>query len=395
MRGEVEFKIEDADPPREQPDETPANAAAAPPEDAEKPQMSDLSGFLKHTRAVLPAAVLGLFLLALIACLYFAKSFVMPIAIATVLAFLLTTPIKWLTRIHVPRAIASIFVISAFFALMAFAATRLLQPAAEWAAKAPETMSNIEQKFRKIIHRAQRLSRAAAQVENMTKQSNPDDGTQQVEVKQPVLIKAFFVFTKSFITGLIETVVLIFFMLVPGHLFMSKLIGVLPTLKDKKTAVGIVDEVQHSVSAFLFTITVINAVLGTIVGVSAWAIGVPNAALWGTLAGLLNYVPYFGPITGVSILAVVGFATFDDSWRAVMPAGIYLALHTIESNFVTPWILGRRLTLNPLIIFISLMFWMFLWGIPGALLSVPMLMMLKIFCDHFKPLAPIGELLSG
>jgi predicted PurR-regulated permease PerM len=135
--------------------------------------------------------------------------------------------------------------------------------------------------------------------------------------------------------------------------------------------------------------------LGVLVGLAAFWVGLPNPVLWGVLAGALNFIPYFGPITGVAVLLVAGFLTFESPVRALAPSAIYLTLHAVESNLITPMILGRRLTLNPLVIFISLMFWTWLWGIPGALLSIPMLMMLKIFCDHFKPMAPIGEFLSG
>jgi predicted PurR-regulated permease PerM len=197
------------------------------------------------------------------------------------------------------------------------------------------------------------------------------------------------------VAGGIETVVLLFFMLAAGDLFMQKLVKVLPTLHDKRKAVEIAHEVQHSLSAFLFTITLINAVLGVAVGFAAFLVGLPNPVLWGVLAGALNFIPYFGPITGVAVLLVAGFITFDSPLRALLPSVIYLGLHGVEANFITPLILGRRLTLNPLVIFISLMFWTWLWGIPGALLSIPMLMMFKILCDHFKPLAPVGEFLSG
>src|SRR6185369_8767687 len=128
------------------------------------------------------------------------------------------------------------------------------------------------------------------------------DGTaQRVEVNRPVLMKTVFTYTRSFVAGLIETVVLLFFMLVPGDLFLEKLVRVLPTLHDKKKVVEIADEVQHSLSTFLLMITSINVVLGTVVGMACWALGLPNAALCGVLAGVLNFIPYFGPITGVAI----------------------------------------------------------------------------------------------
>jgi predicted PurR-regulated permease PerM len=388
MGRDVEVQFDDPDHDQEP-------TAIVEPAEEPRPQISDLALFLKRTRAVVPVAMVGLFILALIAALYFGKPFAMPIVIAALLTFLLKPLVRLLARAKVPEILGAVIVMIVFFGLIGFGATRVLQPAMQWASKAPETLSTIEEKSHHIVRRAQRLSRAAAEVESITKQATSDTTTQKVEVKDTTVMKAVFVYTRSFIAGTIETVVLLFFMLGAGDLFMEKLVRILPTLHDKKKAVGIANEVQHSLSAFLFTITLINAGLGVLVGFAAWAIGLPNPALWGVLAGVLNFIPYFGPITGVAVLTLAGFVTFDQPWRAVAPAVIYLVLHAVESNFLTPMILGRRLTLNPLVIFISLMFWTWLWGIPGALLSIPMLMMLKIFCDHFKPLAPIGEFLSG
>ena len=374
-----------------------AEAVAQAPEAkvADPPQISDLAGFLKRARAVVPVAVVGLFLLAWVAFLYFAKLFVVPVVLAMFLAFLLKPVVRGLARLHIPEMLGATIVIIAFLTLISFAATQLLQPAAQWAAKAPETLERVRDRFHMVFRRAERLSRAAAEVQDMTK-STTDETTQKVEVKQPpALMGAVFTYTKSFAASSIETVVLLFFMLASGDLFLQKIVRILPTLHDKKRAVGIANEVQQSISAFLFTITVINSVLGLLVGAAAFFVGLPNPLLWGVLAGVLNFIPYFGPITGVVVLLLAGFITLDSSVRAVLPSVIYLCLHTVESNFITPTILGRRLTLNPLVIFISLMFWTWLWGISGALLSIPMLMMLKIVCDRFKPLAPVGELLSG
>jgi predicted PurR-regulated permease PerM len=362
---------------------------------AAAPQISDLARFLRRTRAVVPVAVVGTFFLGLIAFLYFAKPFVMPLVLAMLLTFLLKPIVRALAGIRLPEPIAAMLVIALFFTAVFFAVSGLVQPAGQWAGKAPETIAKVQERFQHWFRRAERLTRAAAQVQDMTKTATGEPQTPQVEVKQPVLIATVLTFTKSFMAGLIETVVLLFFMLAAGDLFMQKLVRVLPTLHDKKKAVEIADELQHSLSTFLFTITMINAVLGLLVGLAAFLIGLPNPVLWGVLAGTLNFIPYFGPITGVVVLLIAGFISFDSPVRAVAPSVIYLSLHAVEANVITPMVLGRRLTLNPLVIFLSLMFWTWLWGIPGALLSIPMLMMLKIFCDHFKPLAPIGEFLSG
>ena len=356
------------------------------------PQISDLGRFLKRTRAVVPVAVVGTFLLGLVAFLYFAKPFIMPVVLAVLLTFLLKPIVRALANIRVPEPIGALLVMAIFFTVVSFAASGLVQPATQWLKKAPETITQVQGRFQHWFRGAERLTRAATQVEDMTSGEPP---TPQVEVKQPAFISTVFTYTKSFATGLIETIVLLFFMLAAGDLFMHKLVKVLPTLHDKKKAVEIASEVQHSLSTFLFTITLINAVLGLTVGLAAFLLGLPNPVLWGVLAGALNFIPYFGPIIGCVILLIVGFLTFDSPWRALLPSIVYISVHAVESNLITPMILGRRLTLNPLVIFISIMFWTWLWGIPGALLSIPMLMMLKIFCDHFKPLAPIGEFLSG
>ena len=122
----------------------------------------------------------------------------------------------------------------------------------------------------------------------------------------------------------------------------------------------------------------------------------PNPVLWGVVAGVLNFMPYFGPLTVFIVLVMAGLLSFPTGiGQALLPSGFYLCLHAAESNLVTPAILGRRLTLNPLIIFLALMFWTWLWGISGALLSVPLLMVFKILCNHTRPLAPVGEFISG
>ncbi|MEY2410258.1 MAG: hypothetical protein QOF48_2928, partial [Verrucomicrobiota bacterium] len=202
--------------------------------------------------------------------------------------------------------------------------------------------------------------------------------------------------TASFLTGLLETIVLLFFLLAVGDRFLETLVGALPGQTDKDEAVAIVNDVQRNISRYLLTVTMINCCLGLLVAATMLWLRMPNPVLWGVVAGVLNFMPYFGPLTGVTVLVMAGLLSFPSSvGQALLPAAVYLGLHAIESNLITPAILGRRLTLNPLIIFLALMFWTWLWGIPGALLSVPLLMVFKILCNHTKPLAPVGEFISG
>ncbi|MEO6034138.1 MAG: AI-2E family transporter [Verrucomicrobiota bacterium] len=358
-----------------------------------RPALADLSEFLKSTEALVPLAVLGVFLMGLVYFIYFARPFLMPVVLALLLNFLLKPVVRFLTRIKLRETFGAFIVMLVFFGLLGFTISKLSQPAGDWIAKAPETFRIVEKKIHHLLRPAAQITQAAEKVEDIAKPEGSDK-TPQVEIKQTHLAGDLLGYTRSFLAGALETIVLLYFLLAAGDLFMQKLVKILPTLHDKKKAVEIGNELQQNISTFLFTITLINTCLGIVVGFAVMFVGMPSPILWGVVAGLLNFIPYFGPITGVAILGIAGLVTFDSVGQALIPPIVYLTLHAIEANFITPMVLGRRLTLNPVMIFISLIFWTWIWGIPGALLSIPMLMMFKIFCDHFKPLAPIGEFLG-
>jgi len=183
-------------------------------------------------------------------------------------------------------------------------------------------------------------------------------------------------------------------LLASGDLFLQKLVRVMPTLRDKKRAVEISHEIQQNISNYLFSVSLINIGLGLIVSGGLYFMGVPNASMWGIIVAGLNFVPYFGPVAGVIVLGMVGLLTFDTMWKELLPPAWYLLLHLLESNLVTPVLLGRRLTLNPVVIFVSLIFWTWLWGVPGALLSVPLLVSIKVVCDRVPAMSSVSELLS-
>ncbi len=188
--------------------------------------------------------------------------------------------------------------------------------------------------------------------------------------------------------------ILLYFLLASGDLFLRKLVKVLPSLEDKKRAVEIARQIETEVSTYLSTVTFINAVLGLAVwGVMA-LIGVPNPLLWGVLAAVTNFIPYPGRDDHVRRARRVGFVTFNDLPHALLPPGAFLICNVLEAYVLTPMILGKRLTLNPVMIFVALSFWGWMWGIAGAVMAVPIMVVFKIFCDHSEPLAPIGEFLG-
>ena len=243
------------------------------------------------------------------------------------------------------------------------------------------------------------FSAAAAAVNNLGATDAEKAAEQKkaptLEVKDSRGASALVNWTGSFLAGAGETLVLLYLLLASGDMFLQKLVHVMPTLSDKKRAVEISREIQQNISNYLFSVSLINTGLGITVGVGLYFMGVPNAFMWGMLVAVLNFVPYFGPIAGIILLATVGLLTFDTLWKGLLPPAWYLLLHLLEANFLTPVLLGRRFTLNPVIIFVFLIFCTWLWGVPGALLSVPILVAIKIICDRVPSLSAISELVTS
>ena len=201
--------------------------------------------------------------------------------------------------------------------------------------------------------------------------------------------------TRAFLGQIFTLMIVLFFLLADGDSLLRRFVEILPGLSEKKRAVQIATEVERNISLYLVTITMMNLLVGAANGLSIWAFGLPDPLLWGTLAFLLNYIPILGPMTGVVIFFFVGLFTFTSVAWAFAPAGVYLLIHVLEGETVTPMLLARRFTLNPLLVIVSLMFWDWLWGITGALLAVPLLAVMKILCDHIEVLTPLGHLLGS
>ena len=180
-----------------------------------------------------------------------------------------------------------------------------------------------------------------------------------------------------------------------GDTFLRLLVEIVPTFKDKRRVVALSQEIEDNISAYLITVTLMNAGVGVATAIAMWACGLGDPLLWGGLAFILNYVPILGPFAGVGLFLLAGLLTMDGLWQALLPAGIYFAIHLIEGEAVTPMLLARRFTLNPVIVVISLVFWFWMWGVPGAVLAVPMVAIAKIICDGVKPLAALGHFLEG
>jgi predicted PurR-regulated permease PerM len=331
--------------------------------------------------------------------LYFARPVVLPVVLACIAGMALKPLIRWLSYCHIPPALSAAVILCLLLAASGIGFFRLGRPAMTWMNDAPQHMTDLRRRVQKMFPGIKHFSQAATAVGNLGASEEEKKEEQKksptVELKNSRGTSSILDWTGTFLVGVGETLVLLYLILASGDLFLQKLVRVMPTLRDRKRAVEISHEIQQNISHYLFTVLLINIGLGVVVSAGLYFVGVPNAAMWGMLVAVLNFVPYFGPVVGVILLATVGLLTFDTVWQGLLPSGWYLLLHLLEANLVTPILLGRRLTLNPVVIFVSLIFWTWLWGVPGALLSVPILASTKIVCDRFPSLSFVSELLTS
>ena len=364
-----------------------------PQEERPRPNLKKLRDAMQGPFGIRSLALTGLFVLAALYTLYFARAFFLPIVLALLLSFLLSPVVRALKKLHIPNGIGAALVVFGLLGSLGLGIYELAGPAYEWAQQAPRQLRRLERKLAEFKKPVQTMSQATRQVEKIT-QVGASQEPRMVEVQTETLGERMFSQATELIAGGTIMFILLFFLLASGDLFLRKLIRVLPSLSDKKRAVEIARQIEQDVSTYLLTITVINLALGLAVwGLMTW-IGIPNPLLWGVLAFVTNYIPYVGAILMIAVLAMVGFLTFEGTSQALMAPGVFVGLNLLESYLVTPMVLGHRLTLNPVVIFLGLTFWGWLWGITGALLAVPIMVVLKIICDRSEPLSSIGEFLG-
>jgi predicted PurR-regulated permease PerM len=345
-----------------------------------------------------PAQIV-LILLGLVAFLYFARPVVLPVFLACLAGMALKPLIRWMACLRIPPALSAAVVLGLLVTAAGVGFVQLGRPAVAWMNDAPQHMTDLRQRVQKIFPQLSHLNEAAAAVKDLgaTKEEKKvaQKNSPTVEIEDSRGTASILGWTGTLLAGIGETLVLAYLLLASGDKFLQKLVHVMPTWHDKKRAVEISHEIQQNISSYLFSVSLINLGLGLFVSGGLYLLNVPKAAMWGMLAAILNFVPYFGPVVGVILLATVGLLTFDTLWQGLIPPGWYLALHLLESNLVAPLVLGRRFTLNPVVIFVSLIFWTWLWGVPGALLSVPILVSVKVVCDRLPKLSAVSEVLTS
>lgn len=337
-------------------------------------------------------ALVGLFALAILYTLYFAQAVLLPVMLAILLSLPLGPVVKGLARINLNEGVAAALVVAALLGATVFVTYSLADPAADWLRRGPVVASELEFKLGAIRDSIEQAREASRRIEDIAEPA--PTAAPEVVVRGPSLAQQVLSQTQYVVANLVIVTVLLFFFLAQGRTMVDRTIAALPNAALQHHYATIVDTVQRQVAIYLATITAINAGLGVTTALTMWALGMPNPALWGVVAGVLNFIPYLGAVATTIILALVSLLTFEQPLHIVLPPLAFIALTTAEGYFITPTVVGRRLTLNPIAVFVAVLFWGWLWGIAGALLAVPILAVGKIICDHTRILRPIGALLG-
>ena len=339
-------------------------------------------------------AALVLALLAVGFTLWATQELLLPILLAAFFALIGNPILRGLRRLYVPRFLGATAVLSGGIATAILLGSFLADPAGDLVRQLPREMRQLAPKLREVVKPVQEAKKGA---ENIARVAGGEDAgavkVVRTEVNDPYRALTT---TPRMIASVLAVVLLTFFFMVYGDGLQRKALALLPGTQQKRLTVEILQSIEREISRYVLTITVINALLGLIYAGILLALGLPmpEALMWGTLAGLLNYAPFVGPLIGVAATLLMGFVRFDAPLEALSPAGAYLLLHALESQLVTPIVLGRRMALSPLILILGLMVFGWLWGIVGLLLAVPLLVCTKLVLERLDGMEAWARLLE-
>ena len=334
----------------------------------------------------------GLLALAVLVAGYAAAEIVLPIVLAFILSAVFQPVMRVLENwVRLPRPLAALVIVLAVISAFAFLGLLLSGPIADRIGQLPQTLPRLEQRLRVLSAPIQSLQNALAHIEKLA----PGQGQQAIAVESTPLSQRILSELRTVAGGAFTTMLVLFFVLVSGEEFLRRLVDILPNFRRKRQAVDISHGIEEDISIYLATITMMNTFVGVATGLMAWGTGLGSPLLWGAFAFILNYVPILGPTAGVLLFLVAGLVELEPLWMAFVPAVLYLMIHVAEGETITPMLLAARFTINPVLIIIGVIFWYWMWGVVGAVLSTPLLAILKIVCDRIDELKPVGHFIGG
>jgi predicted PurR-regulated permease PerM len=342
--------------------------------------------------------------LAVIAAVHFARPLLVPIVIGVLISYVLEPLVAWLIGRGVPRAISASVVFVLMLTAVGATAYGVRQQAGEFANTLPGAARDLRRAIQEWKGNGpgalDQVQRAADELQQASMLAAARPVRRTPQESRPFDVAGYLWSTSAAAwTWAADSVVVLFlsyYLLLAGDLFRRKLFEIAgPTLSDKKKTLGILNDVSAQISSFLFIRAVISAFVAVATGLALWAAGLAQPAVWGLVAGVLNVIPYVGPIVVASALGVVAFLQFHSMTMASLVVGLTTLVACIEAYVITPWLTSRTAEMNPVAVFVGLAFWGWLWGLPGLLLAPALMMILKAVCDQVEGLKPVAALLKA
>jgi predicted PurR-regulated permease PerM len=340
-------------------------------------------------------ALRGVFFLALVFATREARPLLAPVLIAVLLTLALSPAVRWLRQRGVPEMLGALLLVVALMASTVPLAMSLARPAAAWWETAPTTVTQL----------LEQLDRLRAAIPGLHPPAPPRPGRTVAQPSDPVkerlasegVALTGLVLTRSlaFVVSFTATVILLYFLLASEHWVLSRVVEAVPRQRTRALLLGGVRAAQREIGHWLAVVGIVNCAVGLLMGLVLWMLGLPNPTLWGALTAVFCFVPYIGPMALMALLLLAGISTFDTGLQALGPMLAFVIIHAVESNVVSPLIVGRRLSLSPVSVFLSVMFWGWLWGIAGALIAVPVLIVLRSACRRTRGLRLARRFLEG
>lgn len=343
----------------------------------------------------------------LVLFLQYAQAVLIPIILGALIFYALDPVVDWLETWRIPRAIGAALVLIIVTGASGYGLWTLRDDAMavveELPRAAAQVRSTLQTSSRRDAGAIEKIQEAAKEIDKTAvaatgPETRDPAGIQRVQVVQPFRASDYLAWGSMGAIALVGQAVMIlflsYFLLVADDLYKRKLVKIAPTLSKKKITVQIVDEIGKQIERFMFVQVLTSLIVGGATSVALWWIGLEQPVIWGLAAGILNSIPYFGPLIVTGGLMLVGYLQFETIEMALYVAAIALVITTLEGWLLTPALMGRAASINPAAIFVGILFWSWVWGVWGLILAVPMLMMLKAVCDRIDELQPIGELLG-
>ena len=340
-------------------------------------------------------AVVGIFLLLLVAAIAMARDFLLPVILAFLLTLVFTPLRRTLNRIGVPSPVCALLVLAVLSTGIGIGVMMLTGPITDYITRAPQIGREIQIKLSELRAPVAEIAEAGKQIDELANVGGGEPEAPKIKVAEAGMSAKLAAMAPFIAAQAAFTLILLFFLIASGDMFYEKIVHVMPSFTDKRRALCIVFDIERRLARYLSTITLINALLGVAVGLAMWMYGMPTPELFGLLAFLLNFVPYIGAVIGVALSTLIALISLPDPWFSLLVGGTYLALTSIEGQLVTPYFVGRVLQLNTVIVFLAIACWAWLWSVVGMIIAVPMLVVVRVFAEHIDALEPLGDFLTA